>query len=139
MTTLEERLAALAPRARETINGIAVPNGTEVHPRSHVRALPEESTESRPKSEACLDAERNAGHPNPATAPKAGDVVAWLHGTAIQIGAVQNIGTDGRVWVRRLDQPRNAIPQPPEALTTLHTLQSLTTHAAHALTKDTAA
>ncbi|MGE4164295.1 MAG: hypothetical protein AB7G23_21470 [Vicinamibacterales bacterium] len=75
---------------------------------------------------------RPAAATNPADAAQArrGDVVSWLHRDRPQLGVVQNIGTDGRIWVRRLDLLDQRLPLHPDDLFIHHTATSLRADAA---------
>lgn len=67
--------------------------------------------------------------PPPSPRPARGDVVCWSHHGQPQTGVVQNVGTDGRAWLRTLDYLDRTVPQPLDALTVLATRQQLTQHA----------
>lgn len=61
--------------------------------------------------------------------PARGDVVCWSHHGHPQTGVVQNIGHDGRAWLRTLDYLDRTVPQPLHALTVLATRHELTAEA----------
>lgn len=79
-----------------------------------------------------LDRPVSVGHPqwtsapDEATEPRRGDVVSWLHHDRPQLGVVQNVGADGRIWVRLLDRLDQRVPlDHPDALYIHHTAQAL--------------
>lgn len=65
-----------------------------------------------------------------------GDVVAWWHGTRPQLGVVQNVGGDGRAWLRPLDWPDLQVPQPLGDLVVVVPFRELLRDAQRLLTLD---
>lgn len=65
----------------------------------HAEPSPVVSTASRPKSEACLDTERSAGHPPESDRLAHGHVVHWTRARTSGLGQVDRID-DGMVTVR---------------------------------------
>lgn len=115
----------------------------DLEPAAGTYRLVRPNPTGQPSSSAGTDPEGQHLSPCPASNPvddeiQPGAIACWWHGSAIQVGVIQNVGADGRVWLRRLDQPRQAIPQPAEALGVLWTLNDLRSHASDYLTDQAA-
>lgn len=110
--------------------GWSVTTTPEVQP-SHMAGTPT-GRQDTPAGPRLSPATATVSQPStpPCALPARGDVVSWLHRDRPQLGVVQNIGTDGRIWVRRLDLLDQRVPLNPDDLFIHHTATSLRAAAA---------